>query len=184
VKDALSFLSNADPSAIEELYQQYRKDPDSVDPSWNLFFQGFEFSKADYTSGDAVPENMHKEFRVLQLIDGYRSRGHLFTKTNPVRERRKYAPTLDIENFGLEAVDLGTVFQAGEQVGIGPATLQEIIDHLTETYCQSIGIEFMYIRHPERVNWIPQAHRGQKSPAVQHRRAQAHPAQGEPGDDL
>ena len=154
MKDALSFLSNADPSAIEELYQQYRKDPDSVDPSWNLFFQGFEFSKADYTSGDAVPENMHKEFRVLQLINGYRSRGHLFTKTNPVRERRKYAPTLDIENFGLEAGDLGTVFQAGEEVGIGPATLQEIIDHLTDTYCQSIGIEFMYIRHPERVDWI------------------------------
>ena len=153
VIDTLSYLSNADPNALEALYQQYRQNPDSVDPSWQLFFQGFEFSKSDFGASE-MPENMPKEFRVINLINGYRSRGHLFTRTNPVRERRKYAPTLDIANFDLEAADLQTVFQAGEEVGLGPATLQAIIDHLEETYCQSIGIEYTYIRHPKRVDWI------------------------------
>ena len=88
------------------------------------------------------------------MINAYRTRGHLFTKTNPVRERRKYSPTLDLKNFGLDEDDLLTVFQAGDQVGIGPSSLNEIIAHLEETYCQSIGIEYQYIRHPERVEWI------------------------------
>jgi len=57
----------------------------------------------------AVPESVQKEFQVVQLIDGYRTRGHLFTKTNPVRERRKYTPTLGLENFGLSQGDLNTV---------------------------------------------------------------------------
>ena len=65
-----------------------------------------------------------KEFQVVKLIDGYRTRGHLFTKTNPVRERRKYEPTLDIENFGLSENDLNTVFNAGEILGIGETTLK------------------------------------------------------------
>ena len=92
--------------------------------------------------------------KIINLINGYRSRGHLFTKTNPVRERRKYTPDLNIENFGLTKEDLKTTFQAGEQVNIGPATLQEIIDHLELTYCQSIGIEFMYMRGPDRLEWF------------------------------
>ncbi len=91
---------------------------------------------------------------MINLINGYRNRGHLFTKTNPVRERRTYTPTLDLENFGLEQSDLDIVFQAGNEVGIGPATLKEIIDHLIETYCQSIGIEYVYIRDPERFSWF------------------------------
>src|SRR5690606_14728377 len=107
----------------------------------------------DFESGE-IPENVQKEFKVIELINGYRSRGHLFTKTNPVRERRKYSPTLAIENYGLEQSDLQTVFQAGTEVGIGPATLKEIIDHLELTYCQSIGIEFAYMREPERFNWF------------------------------
>jgi 2-oxoglutarate dehydrogenase E1 component len=78
----------------------------------------------------------------------------LFTKTNPVRERRKYEPTLAIENFGLETADLETVFQAGEQIGIGAATLSAIIHHLELTYCQSIGIEYMFMREPSRLDWF------------------------------
>ncbi|NNE02691.1 MAG: 2-oxoglutarate dehydrogenase E1 component, partial [Eudoraea sp.] len=91
---------------------------------------------------------------VVRLIDGYRSRGHLFTKTNPVRERRKYSPKLDIENFGLSDKDLDTVFNAGEIIGIGPNTLRKIIANLQRIYCDTIGVEYMYIRTPERVQWI------------------------------
>ena len=103
---------------------------------------------------DEIPTNVLKEFRVINLINAYRSRGHLFTKTNPVRERRKYHPTLEIKNFGLDQEDLLTVFQASEQVGLEPCSLNDIIIHLEATYCESIGIEYQYIRHPERVEWI------------------------------
>ena len=101
-----------------------------------------------------VPENISKEFKVVNLIDAYRQRGHLFTITNPVRQRRKYSPTLDIENFGLTKTDLDLVFSAGEVVGIGPDKLSNIIDHLKKIYCESIGLEYMYIRDPEKVKWI------------------------------
>jgi 2-oxoglutarate dehydrogenase E1 component len=136
------------------LYKEYLNDPQSVDIGWQKFFEGFDFARTNFEDDGAIPENFQKEFKVINLIQGYRTRGHLFTKTNPVRDRRKYTPTLEIQNFGLEEADLNTVFQCGEEIGIGAATLKDIIAHLEETYCQSIGIEFAYIRDPERVSWI------------------------------
>jgi len=150
--DKHSYLSNADGAAIEDYYQEYLNNPDSVGDGWKKFFEGFEFARKNYDTD--VPEGFDKEFKVIDLINGYRSRGHLFTKTNPVRTRRQYSPSLALENFGLEKSDLDTVFQAGTEVGIGPAKLSEIITHLEETYCQSIGIEYTYIRKPEDVKWI------------------------------
>jgi 2-oxoglutarate dehydrogenase E1 component len=147
-------VGNADVNAIDHLYKSYCQDPDSVDIGWKKFFEGFDFARTNYEDGGAIPENFQKEFKVINLINGYRSRGHLFTKTNPVRERRKYEPTLDIENFGLEQSDLDTVFQAGEQIGIGPATLRDIIQDLEQCYCQSIGIEYMFMREPDRLEWF------------------------------
>lgn len=154
--DKVSFVGNADLNAIDHLYKQYLQKPESVDIGWQKFFEGFEFARTNFDE-EEIPENFQKEFKVLDLINGYRSRGHLFTKTNPVRERRKYAPTLAIENFGLGEEDLDTVFQAGEEISIGATTLRAIIDYLEETYCQSIGIEFMYMREPDRVEWFKNA---------------------------
>ena len=151
--DKFSFVGNADVNAIDELYTRYTNDPESVDIGWHKFFEGFDFARTDFEEG-GIPENFQKEFKVINLINGYRSRGHLFTKTNPVRARRTYKPDLSIENFGLEQADLNTVFQAGEQVGLGPVTLQSIIDDLEKTYCQSIGIEYVYMREPERIKWF------------------------------
>ena len=152
--DKVSYVGNADVNAIDHLYKQYRLDPESVDIGWKKFFEGFEFAQINFEQGGAIPENFQKEFKVLNLINGYRTRGHLFTKTNPVRERRKYSPTLAIDNFGLTEADLDEVFQAGEEVGIGSSTLRNIINHLELTYCQSIGIEFTYMRDPERIDWF------------------------------
>ena len=157
--DKFSFLNSAHTSFFAEMYDQYLESPDSLEPSWKAFFQGFDFGleSANITVEEktfAVPENIKKEFQVINLIDAYRKRGHLFTVTNPVRERRKYLPTLDIENFGLENSDLELVFSAGEIVGIGADKLKNIIDHLKRIYCDSIGIEYMYIRDPNKVKWI------------------------------
>ena len=150
-----SIIGNISPELMDEMYRQYLSNPDSVDASWKQFFLGFDFARARFgDETDVVPEKVNKEFKVINLINGYRSRGHLFTKTNPVRERRKYQPTLALENFGLEQSDLDTVFSAGQEVGIGPAKLKDIIAHLDETYCQSVGAEYKYIRNPEVIQWL------------------------------
>ena len=154
--EKISYIANAEPNAIENLYLTYKNNPSSVDLSWQKFFEGFEFAQTNYDTSAEIPDEVRKEFSVINLINAYRQRGHLFTKTNPVRERRKYTPTLDIENFGLESADLGKTFQAGSEVGLGTVTLQAIIDHLQATYCQSIGIEHVYMRHPNRIAWLRQ----------------------------
>lgn len=151
--DEFSFVGNSEIETIEQLYQNYLKDPGSVDESFRQFFRGFDFARKNYDAPSSGGK-LSKEFKVANLIRGYRQRGHLFTKTNPVRSRRKYFPTLDIENFGLEKADLETEFEAGSQIELGKAKLKDIIDHLQKTYCESVGVEYLYIRHPEIINWL------------------------------
>ena len=151
--DNFSFLGAMHTSYVDEMYQKFKEDPVNVGEEWGNFFKGFDFAQEVYSEND-VPKYFQKEFKVINLIDAYRKRGHLFTKTNPVRKRRKYEPTLDYQNFELEVNDLDTEFQAGTQVGIGPSSLKEIISHLEKVYCQSIGIEYMYIREPDEIDWI------------------------------
>lgn len=175
--DRFSFLNAAHTAFFADLYDQYIENPDSVEPSWRSFFQGFDFANSDYGSSfyedfapqqngtaasaasttpnySGVPEKIQKEFKVLSLIEGYRTRGHLFTKTNPVRERRIFTPSLALENFGLSDADLDTVFDAAKEIGLQPSSLRQIVDHLRKVYCQHIGVEYMYIRDPEVRKWI------------------------------
>ena len=172
--DQFSFLNAAHTEFFAQLYDQYLVNPDSVEPSWRGFFQGFDFgmktygdehqalspvqqmsniatSNVDYGS---ISEKITKEFNVLRLIDGYRTRGHLFTETNPVRERRHYEPTLELIDFALTDADLNTVFDAAKILGHQPSTLAQIVAHLKNVYCQHIGIEYMYMRKPEVIQWI------------------------------
>lgn len=173
--DRFSFLNAAHSQLIEDLYQQFRKYPDSLEPSWKAFFQGFEFASENYGDADAdtaanltpvqyaenaidknqISEEIRKEFKVLNLIEAYRMRGHLFTKTNPVRERRHYEPTLDIENFGLSKEDLNKTFSSATETGLpAPSTLQQIISHLQSIYCDSVGVEYMHINNVDEKKWI------------------------------
>lgn len=152
--DQFSFIGNSDINAVDQLYQQYLLDPLSVEPGYRLFFKGFDFALKNYGSQPSSAGCMDKEFLVVNLIQAYRQRGHLFTATNPVRKRRKYFPTLDLENFGLSDSDLPNVFQAGQEIGIGPATLENIVRHLQTTYCRSIGVEYLYMRDPILVKWV------------------------------
>lgn len=170
--DRFSFLNAAHSQLIEDLYQQYKKYPDSLEPSWKAFFQGFEFAQEDYGDQDSssasvvqyaaqtenskeISENVKKEFKVLNLIDAYRSRGHMFTNTNPIRERRHYEPTLDIENFGLTKEDLNQTFNSATEIGIETAaTLKQIIARLEKVYCGSIGVEYMHIHDVSEKIWI------------------------------
>ena len=152
----LSYLSNANSDYIDSLYHSYKEDPDSIDFGWQKFFEGFDFgrgSEAGVVSAE-TPDHFLKEIKVLNLINGYRQRGHLFTKTNPVRERRAYFPGKELITFGLDDSDLETVFNAGVEVGIGPAKLKDILALVEQTYCQSIGVEYKYVRNPEKLKWF------------------------------
>ncbi|WP_339734765.1 2-oxoglutarate dehydrogenase E1 component [uncultured Sunxiuqinia sp.] len=162
--DKFSQVGNQEIAAVEELYQDFLNDPDSVEESWKNFFKGFELARANYTSRKIQwNEPIDKEFAILNLIHGYRQRGHLFTKTNPVRSRRTYTPTLSIENFGLEESDLDKIFQAGTNIGIGPAKLKDIIAHLEATYCNSIGVEYVFVRDPKVLTWLQEKMEGSKN---------------------
>jgi len=160
--DRYSFLGSVHAAFVDELYERYLQHPDQVEPSWRAFFQGYDFAREAYSSDASdlghraeVPEEVRKEFQVLDLIADYRKRGHLFTETNPVRERRVYTPSLDLGHYGLSEADLERPFMAASEVGLkAPAPLKSIVAHLRKVYCQSIGIEFMYIRDVEKTQWI------------------------------
>ena len=151
--DDYSFIHNADPAVIESLYQQFLNNPDSVEKSWQAFFAGFDLAQKTYPV-IADKQATSDEFKVMNLIEDYRRRGHLFTKTNPVRKRRNYSPTLEIENYGLKPSDLDKIFHAGEKLGIGQTKLKDIVAFLNETYCRSIGVEYLFIRDLKMVNWL------------------------------
>ena len=155
--DKFSLVGNQEIGAIEELYKSYLQNPQDIDESWCNFFEGFELARKSYDekSTNLVDKSqLEKEFCILNLINGYRQRGHLFTRTNPVRRRRQYTPTLDYRNFGLVESDLNVIFEAGKEIGIGAASLGSIISHLEQTYCESIGVEFLYMRQPELIEWL------------------------------
>lgn len=154
------FLNAAHTQYFADLYDQYLENPDTVEPSWRAFFQGFDFGLDSSgmqplsSVSEEQLEHLENEFKVIRLIGAYRKRGHLFTLTNPVRDRRKYEPTLALNNFGLTEKDLNTVFKAGEIIGLGAVTLREIIARLETVYCQSIGIEYTHLRSEEEREWV------------------------------
>ncbi|MCB0610987.1 MAG: 2-oxoglutarate dehydrogenase E1 component [Lewinellaceae bacterium] len=155
-----SFIANAHPSYIESLYDQYQSDPDQVESSWRAFFSGFEFAKSGNGhsgNGSAVGnDHLLKELRVLSLIKAYRDRAHLLSTTNPIRKRRDRHPTVNIEDFGLTEADLSTPFFVAREVGLGTATLQQIVDKLRKVYCGNIGFEYHHINDRNRRRWIRQ----------------------------
>ncbi|MFD0793538.1 2-oxoglutarate dehydrogenase E1 component [Mucilaginibacter litoreus] len=156
--DRLNYINSGNAAYINSLYEAYQQDPESVDYGWQKFFEGFQFGQdnaaPDAGTATATPEHFLKEINVMNMINGYRTRGHLFTKTNPVRERRKYYPGKELETFGLSNADLDTVFNAGVEVGLGPAKLKDIRQLLEDTYCQAIGAEYRYIRNPIKIKWF------------------------------
>ncbi|TWR27399.1 2-oxoglutarate dehydrogenase E1 component [Mucilaginibacter pallidiroseus] len=157
--DRLNYINSGNADYISSLYEEYQQDPESVDYGWQKFFEGFDFGKGSQAANagaapSATPENLLKEINVMNMINGYRTRGHLFSKTNPVRERRKYFPGKELETFGLSNADLDTVFNAGVEVGLGPAKLRDIHQLLEDTYCRAIGAEYRYLRNPIKLKWF------------------------------
>ena len=156
-----SYITQSHPAYVEGLYQDYAKDPQSVDPELRKFFEGFDFAVSEVAANGKAPSlnaaQLEKEFAVYQLILAYRKKGHLVAKTNPIRERKDRHANLDIKYFGLSDADLGTEFDAGRFVGMGKASLQNILAFLKKVYTGSVGVEFTYINNQEQLDWMTRA---------------------------
>ena len=177
-----SFITNSHPSYIEGLYQDYAKNPDTVDPEFRKFFEGFDFAvtqgrsaaangNASAANGSAkgaviLPEapakpltttdgvDWKKELGAYRLILGYRNKGHLLAKTNPIRPRKDRGANVDLAFYGFVEEDLNKSFFAGNLIGLGTATLQNILTHLQKTYADHVGIEFKYISDQKKIDWL------------------------------
>ena len=155
-----SYVFNAHPSFIEEMYKKYEQDANSVDAAWRLFFEGFEFGDTRDTGiADKIADgnklmNADKEFGVQSIIHGFRSRGHLLSTTNPIRERRDRKPHLNLSDYMLEEADLKKTFNAGKEIGIPNASLAEIIDRCKKIYAGNIGFEYAHIENREKRMWL------------------------------
>lgn len=161
-----SYITNSHPSFIEGLYQDFVKDPASIDPDFRRFFEGFDFAisqgtpsngTAESKVGSSVVTNMDKEFSVYQLIQAYRKKGHLVATTNPIRERKDRGANLGLNNFGLSDNDLSTSFEAGKFIGLGKTTLKNIIDHLVKCYASNVGVEYSALNRMDRIEWLANA---------------------------
>ena len=159
------YITNSHPQYIESLYQDFVKDPLSVDPELKKFFEGFDFAvHTQKSNGSATPEkspvsgaadvDWMKEINVYRLILGYRNKAHLIANTNPIRKRKDRDANLDIRFFDLTESDLNRAFYAGQFIGLGKATLQQIIDQLQKVYAYHVGIEFKYIGKQDRVDFL------------------------------
>jgi len=160
-----SYITNSHPSFIENLYKDFSTNPDSVDPEFRKFFEGFDFALNNAikpTNGHtaATPavtaENLDwmREIRAYRMILGYRNKGHLIAKTNPIRKRKDRGANLDLAFFGFTETDLEKEFYAGNLIGLGKTSLKNIISYLEKAYASHVGIEFKYISEQERVDWL------------------------------
>lgn len=178
-----SFVTNSHPAYIESLYQDFTKNPASVDPEWVKFFEGFDFAVSQ-VNGKAGPgaassngapvsnEQLVKELGVYRLIHAYRKRGHLVAKTNPIRERKDRHANLDISFFGLTDADLKTEFYSAQVLGLGKTSLESILAFLKKIYTGSVGMEYTYINDAKKVEWLQQAFEAamQKPASVEQKR--------------
>lgn len=157
------YITNAHPSYIEQLYRDFVKDPASVDPEYRKFFEGFDFAvghsfNGATTSATAAPTsgdvNWMGEINAYRLILGYRNKGHLIAKTNPIRTRKDRGANLDLSFFGFSDKDLDQTFHAGNLLGLGATTLRNIVAHLQQAYASSVGVEFKYISDQRKIDFL------------------------------
>ncbi|RYY60321.1 MAG: 2-oxoglutarate dehydrogenase E1 component [Chitinophagaceae bacterium] len=172
-----SYITSSSPAFIETLYQDFIKSPDSVDPEFRKFFEGFDFAASQNrpvatngngqsngngtTHTDTAPAHVtadgvdwKKELGAYRMILGYRNKGHLVSTTNPIRSRKDRNANLDLGFFGFTEADLDKSFFAGNLIGLGTTTLSNIITHLKKCYAAHVGIEFKYISDQKKVDWL------------------------------
>ncbi|MFH0882132.1 MAG: 2-oxoglutarate dehydrogenase E1 component, partial [bacterium] len=137
---------------LEELYQQWLNDPDSVDESWHYFFQGFEFG-IPQASGLAA-DDAAAQSRVASLIFAYRSQGHMIANINPLQPAAESHPDLEIEKYGFSEQDLDREFDTGHLHADARMKLRDIITTLRQTYARTIGVQYTHIQNLQMRRWL------------------------------
>jgi len=141
---------------IDAQYEQWKADPNAVSSDWRFFFQGFELAGGQY--GEAAPvwdeEQALRQSGVHTLISRYRNIGHLLACLDPLTSCPTDHPLLNLEAFNLSVKDLDTLFYVQNLSKNSQASLKDIISILKETYCRSIGVEFMHMQDPDERRWL------------------------------
>jgi 2-oxoglutarate dehydrogenase E1 component len=154
--DKYTYIANAHGDYIDSLYAEFKASPESVDPSWQKFFEGFEFAAQKWGGADSSGSFSSDELKVYSLIDRYREYGHLISNTNPVRQRLNRNAGLELKDVGLTEADLDREFDAGSEIGLGRTSLRNIIDKLNKIFAHTIGFDYHEIREPEIRIWFKQ----------------------------
>jgi 2-oxoglutarate dehydrogenase E1 component len=158
-------------SYIEDLYRQWSQNPAAVGDAWNAYFRQMETPSPAQPGLPLQPgesDMAYRQSRVDSLLWAYRDVGYLYAKLNPLGG--DYGPTHDYLNrngsgvyerltpkeFGIPDSDLDTVFSAGRAMKPSPAPLREILAAFQETYCGSIGVEFLHIQDKHVRRWLIQ----------------------------
>ena len=141
---------------IDEQYRRWKTAPESVSRDWQSFFQGFAIAhnRAPDTIGPPDLDQMVKQSRVEGLKHRYRDLGHLLACMDPLAACPTDHPLLSLESFGLSLDDLEKEFFTDQLAGEEKAPLKDIILNLRETYCRSIGVEYMHLQDPDERQWL------------------------------
>ena len=172
--NAADFLAGIDPRQIEELYEQYRRDPSSLPSSWALVFAGYELGLApdkragahaqsearmggaELPSGVQASEGEARELTtgINILVQAYRELGHLIANLDPLGDNLTEHPLLRVEEFGFRRNDLGLPVHGGGFRGLESTTLGDLLTALRQTYCRSIGAQYMGIAEKDKRDWL------------------------------
>ena len=138
---------------IDAQHRRWKSDPTSLSSDWQFFFKGFELA-GSAGPADADPEQALRQARVGALIRRYRDIGHLLACMDPLAACPVSHPLLDLDAFGLEASDLDRTFAAPDLIEQTSAPLKVILERLKQTYCRSVGVEYMHLQDPDERRWL------------------------------
>lgn len=141
---------------VEQLYTQWCHDPESVDASWQAFFEGYSLGSESSPSGVVGDEESGRlQSGVTRLIDAYRDIGHYLADLDPLglSPRRESHELLDLSEFALSEADLNRTFYT-KLFPTQSGSLRDIIAALRETYSGKIGVEFMHISNRRVRQWL------------------------------
>jgi 2-oxoglutarate dehydrogenase E1 component len=149
-----SFSLNAE--FLDSQYQRWKSNPESVSPNWQAFFEGFELSAepAGRTAGFCDKSELLRQSNVQELIYRYRDLGHLLACLDPLGQCPTSHSLLDLPAFGLSEDDLDRQFYTPPSLFPEQAPLRDILSALRETYCRSVGIEYMHLQDPHERLWL------------------------------
>src|SRR5258708_6945835 len=136
---------------IETAYQQWQRDPNAVDESWRWFFSGFDLG---LTRSAPPVLDARAQTGIILLIAAYRDLGHFLAHLDPLSDRKTSHPLLELAEFDLDEADLGHTFDTSAFASLPKATLRQLLAALRETYCRSIGVEYIHIQDTRIRQWL------------------------------